>query len=167
MAGVKALVEDITIKFGTSWNKSDNDIAADALNVLKGNWQVISDKIKVSVENGWITLSGEQDWNYQKEAAKILVGNLFGVTGITNNITFQSLSSNDIERKDVEAALARNWSLSSQEIHVEVSSHRVILTGTVNSLYQKDEAEKIAFNALGVWAVTNELEIDYNYALPL
>jgi len=84
-----------------------------------------------------------------------------------DNITFQSLSSNDIERKDVEAALARNWSLSSQEIHVEVSSHRVILTGTVNSLYQKDEAEKIAFNALGVWAVTNELEIDYNYALPL
>ena len=167
VAGVKALVEDITIKFGTSWNKSDNDIAADALNVLKGNWQVISDKIKVSFENGWITLSGEQDWNYQKEAAKILVGNLFGVTGITNNITFQSLSSNDIERKDVEAALARNWSLSSQEIHVEVSSHRVILTGTVNSLYQKDEAEKIAFNALGVWAVTNELEIDYNYALPL
>jgi len=56
VAGVKALVEDITIKFGTSWNKSDNDIAADALNVLKGNWQVISDKIKVSVENGWITL---------------------------------------------------------------------------------------------------------------
>lgn len=163
VAGVKALVEDITIKFGTSWNKSDSDIATDALNVLKGNWQVISDKIKVKVENGWITLSGEQDWNYQKEAAKILVSNLFGVTGVTNNITFQSLSSNDIERRDVEAALGRNWSLCNQEIHVEVSSHRVILTGTVNSLYQKDEAEKIAFNALGVWAVTNELEIDYNY----
>lgn len=167
VAGVKALVEDITIKFGTSWNKSDSDIATDALNILKGNWQVISDKIKIKVENGWITLSGEQNWNYQKDAAKILVSSLFGVTGVTNNLTFKSLSNDDIERKDVEAALARNWSLSNQEIHVEVSSHRVILSGTVNSLYQKDEAEKIAFNALGVWAVTNELEIDYNYALSL
>jgi osmotically-inducible protein OsmY len=165
VAGVKALVEDITIKFGTTWNKSDGDIATDALNVLKGNWQVNSDKIKVKVENGWITLNGVQDWNYQKEAAKILVSNLFGVTGITNNITFKSLSNNEIERKDVEEAIARNWSLSSQEIHVEVSDHRVTLTGTVNSLYQKDEAEKIAFNALGVWTVTNELAIEYNYAL--
>jgi osmotically-inducible protein OsmY len=167
VAGVKALVEDITIKFGTTWNKSDSDIATDALNVLKGNWQVISDRIKVKVENGWVILSGEQDWNYQKDAAKILVSNLFGVTGVTNNITFKSLTNNDIERKDVESALARNWSLSNQEIHVEVSDHRVILTGTVNSLYQKDEAEKIAFNALGVWAVTNELEINYNYALSI
>jgi len=143
VAGVQAVVEKITIQYGSTWQKSDNEIATEVLNALKGNWQIPNDAVKVKVESGWITLEGELNWNYQKEAAKKLINNLAGVIGVTNNITIKSLIHDEIEKLDVEAALARNWSVNSQDIHVKVKGTKVTLTGSVNSYYQKNEAGKL------------------------
>jgi len=167
VAGVKAIVEKITVKIGTSWSKTDSEIATEVLNALKNSWENPTDKIKVTVESGWVTLSGEVNWNYQKDAAKYSVKYLNGVIGINNNITIKSITHDEIEKNEVKSALQRNWSLSEQDIHVKASGTKITLTGTVNSLYQKDEAERIAFNAPGVWSVDNELTIEYNYALSL
>jgi osmotically-inducible protein OsmY len=116
----------------------------------------------VKVEKGWVTLEGELNWNYQKLAAKDLVKNLLGVTGVSNNITIKSETKGQIEKKDIENALRRNWSLGDKNIQVKVSGHNVTLTGAVTSWPQKDCAGQIAWNAPGVWTVDNELFVEFD-----
>jgi osmotically-inducible protein OsmY len=161
VAGVKAVVENIEIKLNTSWaKKDDREIATEVINALKWNWQVPSDKLKVKVEKGWVTLEGELHWNYQKDATNDVIKNLVGVSGVSNNITIRSDAQDQVEKKDIERALERNWSLGDKDITVKVSNHKVTLTGDVNSWYDKDEATRIAWNAPGVWNVDNELVVD-------
>ncbi len=162
VAGVKAVVEKIQIKFGNDWKKNDNEIAMDVLSAFKWNWEIPRDKVKAKVEDGWVTIDGELTWNYQKEAANKVVKNLAGVVGVTNNITIKSEIHDAIEKRGIERAFVRNWSMCDQDIDVKVSGNRVMLNGTVDSLYQKEEAGRIAWSAPGVWAVDNELVIDYN-----
>jgi osmotically-inducible protein OsmY len=85
------------------------------------------------------------------------------VTGVANNITVKSRTEDAIEKADIESALKRNWSVSDKDIRVAVSGHKATLTGTVDSWYQKDEAERIAWNAPGVWNVGNNLVVEYDY----
>lgn len=166
VAGVKAVVEKIEIKFGNEWDKKDDsEIATEVLNAIKGNWEIPNDKLKVKVEKGWVTLEGDLRWNFQKDAAKNAIKNLLGVTGVSNNITIKAESDDKIEKIKVEEALRRNWSINTQNINVSVSGTKVTLTGSVNSWYQKDEAGRIAWNTPGVWTVDNELEVEYDYAL--
>ena len=166
VAGVKAVVEKIEIKFSSSWGKKDdNEIASEVLSAFKWNWQVPNNKVKVKVEDGWVTLSGELEWNTQKEAAKDAVKNLLGVKGVSNTITIKSETQDQIEKRDIESALNRSWATMDKDIMVKVTDHNVKLSGTVNSWYQKDEAARIAWNAPGVWSVDNELIVDYVYSL--
>lgn len=162
--GVKALMEKIEVKFPSSWNKTNEEIAKEVLTGLKSNWSVPDDKVTVKVEDGWVTLEGELPWNYQREAAKNAVRFLTGVKGVTNNIKIKSEIHDAIEKKDVEAAIGRSWSVDDSDINVSVSDTTVTLTGTVNSWYQKEEAGRIAWNTPGIWHVKNELVVDYYYA---
>jgi osmotically-inducible protein OsmY len=163
VAGVKAVVEKIEVKFSNAWNKSNVDIANEVISALKSNWAVPKDKVKVKVEDGWITLDGELPWYYQREAAKKAINYLSGVKGVTNNIKIKPETHDEIEEKQVKLALARHWSLNSQNVNVKVSENKITLTGTVSSYFQKEEAERIAWNTPGVWAVYNELTIEYKY----
>jgi len=163
--GVKALVENIEVKFANSWSKTDVEIANEVLTALKSNWSVPKDKVTVMVEDGWVTLEGELPWNYQKEAAKNATNFLSSIKGVTNNIKIKSDSHDLIEKKDVENAIARSWSVDDSDIKVEVSGSTVTLTGTVDSWYQKEEASRIAWNTPGIWHVKNELEVDYYFSL--
>jgi osmotically-inducible protein OsmY len=162
--GVKALVEKIEVKLPSSWSKTNVEIANEVLAALKSNWSVPKDKVTVKVEDGWVTLEGELPWNFQKEAAKSAVNYLTGVKGVTNNINIKSDSHDAIEKKDVEDALSRSWSVNDSDINVSVSGTTVTLTGTVDSWYQKDEAARIAWKTPGIWSVKNELAVDYEYA---
>ncbi len=163
VAGVKAVVEKIEIKFSSGWNKLDDTaIANEVLNAFKWNWQIPNDEIKVKVENGWITLDGELEWNFQKEAARDSVKSLLGVKGVSNNIKIKSETENTVEKSAIESALKRNWSTAGNDILVEVSDHRATLTGMVDSWYQKDEAGRIAWNAPGVWNVDNNLLVAFS-----
>jgi len=163
--GVRALIENIEVKFPNSWSKSDAEVANEVLGALKSNWSVPKDKVTVMVENGWVTLEGELPWNYQKEAAKNAINFLSGFKGVSNNIKIKSESHDSIEKKDVENAIARSWSVDDSDIKVEVSGSTVTLTGTVDSWYQKEEASRIAWNTPGIWHVKNELEVDYYFSL--
>ena len=163
VAGVKAVVEKIEIKFIQGGKKDDNEIATEILNALKWNWEVPNDSVKVKVENGWVSLSGQLPWNYQKDAAQKAVNKLDGVKGVSNDIRIRSESSDAIEKKLIESALDRNWSIDNGDIDVVVSGTKVTLNGTVDSWYQKQEAGRIAWNAPGVWNVDNELVVDYDF----
>jgi osmotically-inducible protein OsmY len=164
--GVHAVVEKIIVDFESSWKKSDIEIAQELVSAFKWNWEVPHNQITATVENGWVTLDGEVSWNFQRDAAKISASKQEGVKGVSSHVKLKSEKHDLLEKEEVERALARNWSLNTQEINVLVSGNVVTLTGTVNSLYQKEEAERIAWNAPGVWSVDNELivEFDYSYA---
>jgi osmotically-inducible protein OsmY len=164
VAGVKAVVENITIKYSSNFSKNDNEIAAEVIQSLKDSWSVPNDKVNVKVENGWVTLDGELPWSYQRDTAKSAVNYLMGVKGVTNNIKIKSEVHDEIEKKDVENALARHWSINANDITVKASGRKVTLTGNVTSLYQKEEAGHIAWNTPGVWSVDNKLEVEYNYS---
>lgn len=166
VAGVKAVVEKIEVKFSNLYNKKDdNEIALEILNAFKWKWNVPNDKVKIKVENGWVTLEGELTWNYQKEAARETVNDLMGVIGVTNDIKIKSESHDAIEKQDIESALARNWAINDSNVHVHVAGKTVTLSGTVISLYQKKEAGRIAWNTPGIWDVINNLEVEYEYSL--
>jgi len=163
--GVKAVVVQLDIKFGSDWEKKDDsEIADDIIKAAKWNWDIPKDRIKAKVENGWVTLSGDVDFNYQKEAIEDLVKNHSGITGVTNNITIEE-SEDQVEEKDIERALRRNWFIDDSNIEVHVSNHDVTLTGSVESWFEINKAERIAWNAPGVWSVDNQLVLDYDYEL--
>ncbi|GLU57271.1 BON domain-containing protein [Dyadobacter frigoris] len=166
VAGVKVVVEQIEIKtYSNLLHRDDNDLANEVLNAYKWNWEIPNDKVKVKVENGWITLEGAVEWNYQREAAERLIKKLAGIKGISNLITINTEVHDEIEKMGIESALGRNWSISKQNIHVKVVGTKVTLTGTVDSWYQKEEAGRIAWNAPGVVSVDNELLVEYAYSL--
>ncbi|MEO8772268.1 MAG: BON domain-containing protein [Ferruginibacter sp.] len=166
VAGVKAVVEKIEVKFSSAYGKKDdNEIADEVLHAFNWNWRVPNDKIKVKVENGWVTLEGELEFNYQRDGAMDAVKNLLGVKGVSNSITIKLTLEEKVEKADIESALKRNWSIYDTDIDVNVFGHKATLTGTVDSWYQKEAAGRIAYNAPGIWSVDNELIVDYDYAL--
>ncbi len=163
VAGVNVVVEKIEVKYASDWaKKDDGDIATEIVNAFKWNWEVPSDKVKARVEKGWVTLEGELEWYYQSDAATQAVKNLLGVTGVTNSIKIKSQTDEAIEKSAIESALRRNWSVSEEDIQVKIAGHKATLSGTVDSWYQKDEAERIAWNAPGVWSVENDLLVEFN-----
>jgi len=165
VTGVKAVVENIEVKFGDWGPKTDDEVAKEVLNAFKWSWQVPNDKITIKVEKGWVTLQGELNWHYQKDAAKSAIKSLLGVKGIINSITVKSDVDDEIEKHEIEAAIRRNWAINEDNVHVKVSGNKVTLTGTVGSIYQKDEVQRIAWNAPGVWHVDNELQVEYDFSL--
>jgi len=165
VSGVKAVVEEIEIKYSNTFTKTDNDIAHEVLKALKDNWAVAEDRLKVKVEDGWVTLEGELTWNFQRQDAKTAISFLPGVKGVTNEIKIKSDIKDAIEKKDVEKALARSWSLNAKDITVTVNGTNVKLTGFVDSVYQKDQAEKIVWKTPGIWSIDNDLVVEYDYAL--
>jgi osmotically-inducible protein OsmY len=164
VAGVQALVEKIEIKHINSSSKLDDaEIAHNITQALKWNLEVPKEKVRVKVENGWITLEGELQWKYQSDCVISSIKNLLGVTGISNKIKIKPSTEEVIELQNIVEALRRNWSIDDRNIEVSLKNHNVIMSGKVNSWYEKNEAERIAWNAPGVWNVINKLEVDYHY----
>lgn len=158
--GVKALAEDIQIGVSPSYKRSDTDIAAAVLNALKLHTVLEEEKITVKVEDGIVTLDGEVEWEYQRKNAATAVKNLSGVVAVTNLLTVKpKLVSDDVEQKIV-AAFQRNAAIDAKRITVNVEGDKVILTGTVRSFTEKDDAENAAWAAPGVLHVDNKLIID-------
>jgi len=161
VVGVKAVAEEIEVQYSTSSHKSDTEIAAVAVNALKWNISVPSNKIDVKVEDGWVYLSGEVMWDFEKNAAKKAVENLPGVKYVVNNITLKNtVDAQDIKDK-IKKAFERSADIDSKGITVQTEGHKVKLTGKVHSLKEKDDARRTAYYAPGVWSVDNELEVVY------
>ena len=160
VAGVKAIAESIRISYMYGLNKTDTEIANAAINAIEWNASVPNDKVIVKVDNGWITLIGELERAYQRDAARRTVEYLSGVKGVTNNIT---LKQDTIQYKDIKDKIARAFNRSAVidalGIGIEIRDNTVKLTGKVCSISEKKEAEKAAFNSPGVYAVQNELKI--------
>lgn len=157
--GIKAVVEEIDVKLGGGYKRSDQDIAQSAVSNLKWHTSVPEDNIQVRVENGWITLEGKVEWKYQKDAAKNAIENLMGVRGVTNLIDVQpTVEPANIKRR-IREALERNALTDADNISVHVEGSRVELNGIVQSWSEKKQAENAAWAMPGVSEVQNNLKI--------
>lgn len=158
--GVKAVANDLTVKLPSSSERTDPDIARAAVDALKWNISVPQDRIKVKVEKGWITLEGDVDWYYQKEAAERAVRYLTGAKGVSNLITLRARpAASDVKQK-IRDTLQRGAAFDADRITVEVEGNRAILRGTVRSYAEMRDAERAAKNAPGIAEVDNRLTVD-------
>ena len=157
VAGVKAVVEEIKVRLPSTYERTDQDIAEAAVNALQWNVSVPKEKVKVEVQEGWIALSGNVDWQYQKDAAFNTVCCLMGVVGVTNDIVVEpKVKPQDIKNK-IEGAFQRHAALDGRKITVEARGDKVILSGRVHSQAEKQEAEDAAWAAPGVTQVEDKI----------
>ncbi|OUD36847.1 BON domain-containing protein [Flavobacterium sp. FPG59] len=162
ISGVQSVINKIDVSINSWEQKNDIAITNEILNIFRWNWNTLNDTIKVNVIDGWVTLSGELEWNYQKEAAKEAITSLIGVKGVSNKINIKSKVDTKIDKKTLRHALENHLALDSKDIEIEVSNSRIILKGTVESWYQKEIAGYIAWKTRGVVSVENELLIEYD-----
>jgi osmotically-inducible protein OsmY len=165
--GVKAVANQIDVKLPGSSLRTDEEIAAAAVNALKSNILVPAEKIKVTVSKGWITLEGEVEWRYQRDAAENAVRYLPGVKGLFNLITIKPRVTPTEVKAKIDEALKRNAEMDARRIHVEVQGGKVILRGTVRSWAEKQEAELEAWGAPGVYSVENLITVQPRKPKPL
>lgn len=157
--GVRAIANDIQVKLANVGMRTDTDIAEAAANALKWDVSLIGVQIKPVVKDGWVMLSGQVSWGYQRTAAENAVRNLIGVRGVGNQITVMSnIKATDVKQK-IEDAFKRHAVLDAKDIEVSVDRSTVILKGHVHSWQELEDASRAAWAAPGVIAVDNRLSV--------
>jgi osmotically-inducible protein OsmY len=161
VAGVKAIAVEMDVKLAGSDKRTDADIARAATNVLQWTTSVPQDSVKIKVEAGWLTLSGEVEWEYQRQSAADGVRYLMGVTGISDQIVIKPKISSQAVRADIEAALKRRAQKDSRQISVAIDGHEVTLGGSVHSWSEKNLANHSAWGTPGVRNVVDNMTVAY------
>lgn len=157
--GVRAVANDIQVTPTVATSRTDAAIAQAAANALEWDAAVPDNAIKPTVSNGWVTLNGTVQWQFQMSAAVRAVEHLLGVKGVTNAIILKpQVSASDVKTK-IENAFKRSAEIDAQRVKVETKDGGVILTGTVHTLVEKDEAERAAWAAPGVTRVDDRLMV--------
>ena len=159
VAGVKAIAVEMDVKLTGRNQRTDGDIARSATNVLQWTTSVPADAVKIKVESGWMTLTGEVEWEYQRQSAANAVRYLMGVTGISDQITIKPQISSTTIHSEIEAALKRCAQADSRQITVSVDGHVVTLGGHVHSWSEKDLATHSAWGTPGVRHVIDNLTV--------
>ena len=160
MRGVRAVANELQVKLHSSAERSDEDIARAAKQALESSFDV-PDTVSVTVENGFITLRGEVEWQHQRKAAERKVRNLIGVKGVVDLIEVKpKLKPEDLKQK-IEQAILRTAEVDAKNIQVDVRDGRVVLKGKVHSWFEKEEAKREAWLAPGVREVVDNLDITY------
>ena len=165
VVGVRAVVEELVVNLFGNHQRNDGDVAQAAVTALDSNVSVPQDVVKTMVENGWITLTGHVDWNYQREAAHDAVRHLTGVKGVTNLMEVNPLPLTSVSTVDVRSkivvALKRSMLKDVGSITVESHEGKVTLHGKVQSWQEHDDAGRAAWSSPGVSLVENEIEVIY------
>jgi osmotically-inducible protein OsmY len=157
--GVKGVANDLTVSLRMGTERDDTDIAQAAVRALEWNVWIPKGVVQVTVKDGWVTLDGTLDWQYQRNAARTAVEHLTGVKGVTNLIILKTtVLPAEVERR-VQSAFQRAASIDAKQVHADTVGGRVILRGTVRSWTEREDAERAAWSVAGVTEVENHLVI--------
>jgi osmotically-inducible protein OsmY len=159
VAGVRAVADETKVDLPSLHKRSDQDIAAAALNAMSWQVRVPSGAIQVRVDNGWVTLDGSVDFNFERQAAENAVRHLTGVIAVNNLITLKAAVSASGLKKDIESAFGRAAQVNASHIGLKVTGNKVVMSGNVSSWAERREAEHAAWSAPGVWQVENNLQV--------
>lgn len=157
--GVRAIANELEVKIPGGFVRTDPEIAHAATGALEWDIAVPHDRIRIKVDNGWVTLEGQVEWYYQKEAAERAVRQLTGVRGVFNAITLAVRSTPRDVKKRIKDALHRTAELDADRITVEVIGNKATLTGMVRSYAELTDVARAARNAPGITEVENHLAI--------
>jgi VCBS repeat-containing protein len=155
--GVKAIADELEVHIHQAHAKEDSDIADSVVHVLEWNSALSDQDIKATVSSGRVVLTGEVDWNYQRDEAERAVNNLLGVTSVTNRLTVKPRVAAAKVEKQITNALARHAALDARQIHVTMSGTRAVLSGHVHSFDEARIAKNAAWSASGISAVDDHL----------
>lgn len=158
--GVNAIAEELTVNLSGIHKRSDSEIAESVANSLR--WHVwVPSHVQAVVEDGWVTLSGEVTWGFQKQSPEDAIRFLSGVKGVANNISLKPTAKATEVKDNIEKALKRNAEIDAARVHVTTDGGKVTLAGFVKSWDERLEATSAAWNAPGVTAVENDLAVAY------
>ncbi len=159
VAGVVGVANDIEVRLPSFDERPDPEIARDAIAAIKSQLPISSEGIKVVVKNGWVSLEGQVEWQYQKNTAENAVRRIKGVKGISNLISLKPrVEPSEIKMKIMDA-FKRNAELDANRIVVETNGSEVVLKGTVRSWIEREEAERVAWSAPGVTKVEDRIVV--------
>ncbi len=157
--GVRAIAEDLEVRFAEHAWSSDDEIAIRAANVIDWDSSIPKGKVKTKVENGYVTLSGQVDWRYQAKRARDHIAALSGVRGVTNLINVKPHATPGDIKQRIEKALTRSAELEAKAIEVKVLDGQVTLEGKVDAWHDRDVARQAAWAAPGVKNVVDHIRI--------
>ena len=158
--GVKGVAEEIEVRLMSHMKRGDDEIAKAALDRLSWNVSLPLNAVKVEVEKGWVTLTGQLDWNYQRDAVAADVRWLFGVVGVSNNTTIKPRVNTANLSDDITHALHRSWFFDPDNIKVSASGGKVKLTGSVDTFHDRAVAAETAWAAPGASSVENDIVVN-------
>lgn len=158
VAGVRAVAQELVVKVPDAFHRSDTDLAHQVVNALA--WDIeVPNQVKAKVENGWVTLEGEVDWQYQRNAAERAIRYLTGIKGVVNLVAIKPHVSSADVAQHIKAALHRSAEADFKKIKVSAADGRVTLTGTVRTWPERAEVERAAWSASGVREVDDRLAV--------
>jgi len=158
--GVRAVAIELDVKLAPRHKRSDSEIAAAAESAFKWSVFVPADRLRVTVDAGWVTLTGEVDWEYQRSNAEKAVRALTGVLGVTNSITIKPAVAPANVKSRIHDALARHAEREAKNIEVLVTGSTVTLRGRVDTWAERAASQGAAWAAPGVSQVINELKVE-------
>jgi osmotically-inducible protein OsmY len=157
VAGVSGVANDLEVRLPSVDQRPDPDIARDAVAAVKAHLPISWENIKVVVQNGWVTLEGRVEWQYQRQTAENAVRRIKGVKGVTNLVQLKPRVQPEEVKNKIEEAFRRNAEVDANRIIVETNGSQVILKGTVRSWIEREEAERVAWSAPGVTNVDDRI----------
>lgn len=159
VAGVVGVANDLEVRLPGVDERPDPEIARDAVAEIRIQLPVSAENIRVIVKDGWVTLEGDVEWNYQREIAENVVRRLRGVRGISNLIKVKPRVEPSELKHKIEEAFRRHAEIDAERVTVEVSGSEVILRGVVRSWAERQEAERVAWSAPGITKVDNRIVV--------
>jgi len=159
VVGVRAVAQELVVKVPEMFHHSDTELAHRVVNAFAWDVEVPSEKIRAQVQDGWVTLEGTVEWQFQRNAAERAVRYLGGIKGVTNLIAIApTVSSYDVAQR-IKAALHRTADIEAKRVEVTARDGNVVLTGSVRSWPERADIERAAWSASGVMAVDDRLAV--------
>jgi len=157
--GVKAIAEELKVRFASDPKTADHEIARRILDVFAWNSMVPANKLQVTVENGWVTLTGETTWHFEADEAERVAAKISGVKGVSNAIEIaKRVQAGDV-RKGIEAAFTRQADLDAKAVNIAINGGKVVLSGHVRAWHERQAAERAAWAAPGVTQVVDRIAV--------